>query len=79
MSWPAHPGVVAFVDEQARTEKLLPVAEVPESVAWGTLDGQRVAVVRVVAITAGGRRELHAYAADGRRVSSVVQGAPASR
>lgn len=35
MTRPAHPGSIVFVDEQAKTEKTLPVAQVPESVAWG--------------------------------------------
>jgi hypothetical protein len=33
-------------------------------------------VVRVVAVTGEGRRELHAYAADGRLVSTTLQLVP---
>jgi len=72
-SRPAHPGQITFVDQTAKTEKTLPVAQVPEAVAWGILDGQPVAIVKVVAVTMGPRRELHSYAADGRRVSTTVQ------
>jgi hypothetical protein len=76
MTRPAHPGAVVFVDEQAKSEKTLPVAQVPERIAWGELDGQPVAVVRVVAVTGEGRRELFSYAADGRLVSTTLQLVP---
>lgn len=76
MTRPAHPGSIVFVDAQAKTEKTLPVAQVPERIAWGELEGQPVAVVRVVATTGEGRRELHSYAADGRLVSTTVQLVP---
>jgi hypothetical protein len=73
MTRPAHPGSIVFVDATAKSEKTLPIAQVPESVAWGELDGQPVPVVRVVATTGEGRRELHSYAADGRLISTTLQ------
>lgn len=73
MTRPAHPGTIVFVDQAAKTEKVLPSSQVPETVAWGTLDGQAVAIVRVVAITGATRRELHSYSADGRLVSTTLQ------
>lgn len=73
MTRPAHPGQITFVDETAKTEQTLPVAQVPEAVAWGTLNGEPVAIVKVVAVTFGPRRELHSYSADGKLVSTTMQ------
>ena len=45
---PQHPGIVAMVNHPDGGERQVPVAEVPESIAWGLIDGRPVPVVRVV-------------------------------
>ncbi len=66
-----HPGTITFADEQG--ERVVPVSEVPPSVAFVTVGGQPVPVARVVAVTQGDRRELHSYAADGRLLTTTYQ------
>ncbi|MEL6349927.1 MAG: hypothetical protein AAFV53_42890 [Myxococcota bacterium] len=69
----AHPGTIVFVDETNGTERARPAAEVPDTVAWATVDGEKRAVVRVIAVTAGQQRTLRSYGTDGRLLSSTVQ------
>jgi hypothetical protein len=66
-----HPGTIVFVDSDG-TEKVRPVAEVPESVAWATAGGTRVPVVRVVKLEGGGRIEIVSYGPDGEELARVL-------
>lgn len=71
-----HPGQITFVKADG-SESTRPAAQVPESIAWATLDGQRVPVVRVVQHRAGPadaplRVEIVRYAADGRELDRTV-------
>jgi hypothetical protein len=68
-----HPGQIVFVDETAGTERTRPVAEVPESIAWAEVDGERIPVTRVVARVAKTQRVIRSYGADGELLSSTVQ------
>lgn len=72
MSTP-HPGTIVFADETAGTQHERPASEVPESVAWAELAGERVPVTRVVSHTNGDQRTIRSYAADGRLLASTVQ------
>lgn len=72
-----HPGTIVFVDEAAGTEEARPAAEVPESVAWAELEGERVPVVRVVRKQAGQRVELVHYGPGGQVVQRTVGHSPA--
>ena len=69
-----HPGTVVFVDLDTGEESPLPVAEVPESIAWGLVEGRRVAVVRVESRARGGSREIVRYADGGVLVDTTVGG-----
>jgi hypothetical protein len=68
---PAHPGKVTFVD--GALEKVLPVGEVPEAVAFAREGEALVPVVKVVALAHGDRRELKSYGVDGRLLSVTYQ------
>lgn len=68
-----HPGMIVFVDAERGTERQRPAAEVPETVAWATVDGERIPVARVVSTAAGDQRTLRSYAEDGRLLTSTVQ------
>ena len=68
-----HPGTIVFVDDASGTARTRSAAEVPETIAWATVDGERLPVVRVVAITVGPQRTLRSYGPDGRLLSSTVQ------
>lgn len=70
----SHPGTIVFVDLDTGEERTLPVAEVPESIAWATVDGRLVAVVRVESRVRGGSREIARYAGDGLLVDTTVGG-----
>lgn len=63
-----HPGTIVLVDEDARTEKKLRAADVPESVAFVG----DVPVVRVVSRKRGDERELLAYGADGALLQTTL-------
>lgn len=67
-----HPGEIVFVDLDAKTETRRPAADVPETIAWATVDGRRVAVVRVESSAAGGAREIRRYGADGAPIDTTV-------
>ena len=69
----SHPGTVTFVDVAEKSERTLSVSEVPDTIAWATVNGARVAVVKVVALTHGARRELQSFAADGRLLMTTYQ------
>lgn len=45
---PPHPGAIAMVEQPGGGERLKKASEVPDSVAWGLIDGKPVPVVRVV-------------------------------
>jgi hypothetical protein len=66
-----HPGTIVFMDH-AGNEKARSVREVPESVAWATVGGQRVPVVRVVEHRGGGRIEIVSYGPDGQELARVL-------
>lgn len=73
MSRPAHPGTVRFVDELAKTERVEPVEQVPEAVAFATVAGVQVPVVKVVLSGSPARRELRRYGQDGTLLESTYE------
>jgi hypothetical protein len=75
MSTP-HPGQITFVDATAGTERTEAAAQVPETIAFVTVEGQKVPVVRVVARTARDRREIQSFGADGRLLKTTYQSRP---
>lgn len=70
----AHPGTIVFVDLDTGEERTLAVADVPESIAFATVDGRAVAVVRVESRVRGGSREIARYARDGVLLDTTVGG-----
>ncbi|MEL6349928.1 MAG: hypothetical protein AAFV53_42895 [Myxococcota bacterium] len=68
----AHPGEITFIDHGTGETKIRDAAEVPETIAWATVGGERVAVVRVESRVMGDRREIQRYTADGTMVDSTV-------
>lgn len=73
MTTPAHPGHVVFAEVGSPREKVLPVSEVPESVAFARVGDALVPVVRVVAEVVGDRRVLTSYGVDGQRLGATWQ------
>jgi hypothetical protein len=68
-----HPGTITYVDADAKTEKVLPVAQVPEPLRFASLDGAPVPVVRVVAQLRGEERLIREYGPEGQLLRSTVQ------
>ena len=68
-----HPGQIVFVDETTVTGRVRSVTEVPVSIAWAEVDGERIPVTRVVARVARTQRVIRSYGADGELLSSTVQ------
>ena len=68
------PAVITFYDRDTGTTTATPVAMVPESIAWATVGGVRIAVVRIESSAAGGRREIFRYAGDGALLDTTVAG-----
>jgi len=60
-----HPGSIRFVDLDAKTEDDRLADRVPETIAWGEVDGARVPVVRIESRVRGGGREVTRYGPDG--------------
>jgi hypothetical protein len=71
MSEPTHPGSIRFIDETQSTEKVEPVSAVPASIAFATVNGAKVPVVKVVLSGAGDRREIRSYGADGALLATT--------
>ncbi|MCA9544480.1 MAG: hypothetical protein KC613_08820 [Myxococcales bacterium] len=74
-----HPGEITFVDEDAGTERARPAAEVPASVAFVTVDGATVPVVRVVSRMRGPQRVIRSYGPEGQLLSTTLQAPPPRR
>lgn len=73
---PSHPGTIVMVDlDDGRTWEQ-PADQVPETVAWVTLDGAAVPVVRVESRSMGTGREILQYGADGTLLATTVGGPP---
>jgi hypothetical protein len=54
-----HPGTITYVDADSKTEKVIPIAEVPQDLQFArNTKGELVPVVRVVARVAGNQRFL---------------------
>jgi hypothetical protein len=71
VSEPTHPGTIRFVDETNATEREEAASAVPASVAFATVNGEKVPVVKVVLSGAGDRREIRSYGADGALLSTT--------
>ena len=71
MSAPAHPGSIRFVDETAATERVESADKVPPSIAFVTVNGVQVPVVKVVFSGSGERREIRSFGADGQLLSTT--------
>jgi hypothetical protein len=67
----AHPGTIVFVDPEGREESRS-VAEVPESIAWVEVAGDRLAVVRIESRSAADRLEIVRYGVDGRILDRTI-------
>jgi len=73
MSEPTHPGLITFVEKDGGPDKVLPLEEVPESIAF-VRDGSIIApVVRVVAARQGDSREIKCYGVDGQLLKTTYQ------
>ena len=70
---PSHPGSIVLVDVDG-SQRTVMVSEVGEEIAFVTLNGRPVPVVRVVAHTLpdDGRR-LDSFGADGSKLASLYQ------
>lgn len=76
---PPHPGAIVMVNDWEHTERTVPVAEVPESIAYARVGDAWVPVTRVVATLQGDTRTLRSYGADGALLSSTIQVRPPQR
>ncbi len=73
MITPTHPGLITFVEKDGGPDQVLPIDQVPESIAF-VREGEVVApVVRVVAALRGDSRELRCYGVDGRLLLTTFQ------
>jgi len=74
MIQPIHPGLITFVEKDGTgPDKVLPLEEVPESIAFVREDGVAAPVVRVVAARRGDSREIKSYGVDGRLLLTTFQ------
>ena len=73
MITPTHPGLITFVEKDGGPDKVLPVDQVPSSVAYVREDGISAPVVRVVAALRGDSREIRSYGIDGRLLLTTFQ------
>jgi hypothetical protein len=68
-----HPGHITFCQVGSDKEDVVTFTEVPESVAFARDGENLVPVVRVEALTAGDRREIKSYSAEGKLLSTTYQ------
>jgi hypothetical protein len=73
-----HPGTIVFVDADG-SERSQPASEVPDAIAWATVNGTRVPVVRVVRTGTSQRIEIARYGADGQVLERTTGAAPPRR
>jgi hypothetical protein len=71
---PKHPGIV-FVDDDG-SERSEPAWDLPESIAWATLDGERIPVVRVEQTGSGDFIEITRFGPDRRFVDRTAGSEP---
>ncbi|MGK0358379.1 MAG: hypothetical protein ACI9U2_000666 [Bradymonadia bacterium] len=71
----AHPGTIVFVDADG-SESSRPMAEVPESIAWGQIGARRIPIVRVVRTAGGGVMEITRYGPGGEEVDRTIGPVP---
>ena len=67
-----HPGEITFIDHSTGETRISAASDVPETIAWATVDGEKVPIIRVESHVMGNRREIHRYGADGALVDSTV-------
>jgi hypothetical protein len=68
-----HPGTITYVDDDAKTEKVLPVSQVPEALRFGQMGELQVPVVKVVAKLRGGELLIREYGPKGELLRSTLQ------
>lgn len=66
-------GTVTFSQVGSDTQDVVPVSELPESLAYAPDGEHLVPVVRVLAITMGDRGELRSFGVDGRVLRTTYQ------
>ncbi len=70
----AHPGHVTFVEQgPTGSERVVPIDQVPESLAFVRENGVAEPVVRVVSRPRGDSREVKSYGVDGRLLLTTFQ------
>lgn len=68
-----HPGTITFVGPDA-PDRVVPVSEVPEQIAWhGESGAEKKPVVRVVATVTGNQRVIQSYGVDGSLLTTTYQ------
>lgn len=72
-----HPGEIVHEDKADNRTWTRHAAEVPMSIAWVTVDGKWVPVVRIEISGTIERRTMTAYGPKGRFLQRSVQGPPA--
>ena len=68
-----HPGLITFVECDGGPDKVLPIDQVPASIAFVRDRGVEAPVVKVVAAVRGDIRELKCYGTDGRLLLTTFQ------
>lgn len=72
MSAAEHPGEVIFEDLERGTLKRVAAEALPESLAFGEVDGERVPVVRVLLTVEGENRLIRHFDEQGRELVRTV-------
>lgn len=74
-----HPGVIEHSDATTGRIWQRKAAEVPQTIAWGQIDGRWIPVVRVKAAGNPGQRRISRFGPDGQLIDSTVQAPPRPR